>query len=653
MDSYSFRAEIAEEGQDWNKGEGLFGTGDSANADRNEALLLRAANLVGDFERAEITCANAINVGLAGRTDFVSEKDLDGAAPDPDQFVHGYGADLTELPTSWGEAAAGTDYGWVRDVGSAVWDFGVGAVEGVGAAVGAHSSQGWFAQSWGDSLKEYHWGNLTSAASLVGMYDAESDSLGWAGLSSAGQAWKDLAHSVVPWEEWGERPGYVIGTALLNIGATVGGAVLTATGVGAVVGVPLMAWRGAAILDGMGSSNRGGGGGGVDLPTLSTNASVTSHVSPGQMEVIKAYMDQLVNPVYSDTGDLAGGPSSGGVEGAGSGRVGTTNSAQGDGSATPASHRGSGEKRAATAEELRVFDEIIENDPQLKAQLEEYGPAFREHDAAPGDLGDGSWTGGAGNARQPSDGPVGEQSRSADPDVDPSHAQRIDLTESGEAGTGLRSEGQAPANESSRAPVAVLDRDGGATGDGAGGPNDDNGAQRTSEDGHRRTSSAGGTLLGGGSSSGGPGEPGHGSGPGHDRSDSQEQGGPHGDGSNSDRSQGSGHQGNPWDKEWNNDKLNERYRVPVVPEERRHKLEVGDSGPPSFPEEGARFADNQRLEPNSVWDVKGRGRFYSDGDGRISHIDTHPGNKVDANPELREEISLRDRFKNQNITRPW
>ncbi|PWV44949.1 hypothetical protein BDW27_12063, partial [Nocardiopsis sp. L17-MgMaSL7] len=220
----------------------------------------------------------------------------------------------------WGEAAAGTDYGWVRDVGSAVWDFGVGAVEGVGAAVGAHSSQGWFAQSWGDSLKEYHWGNLTSAASLVGMYDAESDSLGWAGLSSAGEAWKDLAHSVVPWEEWGERPGYVIGTALLNIGATVGGAVLTATGVGAVVGVPLMAWRGAAILDGMGSSNRGGGG--VDLPDISdiptyggNGAPVvnidTSGFSPTQAAQVTASLDRL-NTTSSGSGSSGESGSGGG-----------------------------------------------------------------------------------------------------------------------------------------------------------------------------------------------------------------------------------------------------------------------------------------------------------------------------------------------------
>ncbi|NYH53303.1 hypothetical protein HNR06_002892 [Nocardiopsis arvandica] len=58
------------------------------------------------------------------------------------------------------------------------------------------------------------------------MYDSENDSWGWSGWDNVGNAWKDAAHAVVPWEEWGDRPGYVIGTALLNIGATVGGAVI-------------------------------------------------------------------------------------------------------------------------------------------------------------------------------------------------------------------------------------------------------------------------------------------------------------------------------------------------------------------------------------------------------------------------------------------
>src|SRR5699024_4961582 len=137
--------------------------------------------------------------------------------------------------------------------------------------LGLHSSEGWFNASWGDALFEYHEDNIQSALGLVGLYDAESDSYGWAGWDSAGSAWNGLAHSVVPWEEWDERPGYVIGTALLNIGATVGGAVLTATGVGSPVGVALMAWRGAAILDGMGGSGRGGSGGAdldLDMPDM-------------------------------------------------------------------------------------------------------------------------------------------------------------------------------------------------------------------------------------------------------------------------------------------------------------------------------------------------------------------------------------------------
>ena len=62
----------------------------------------------------------------------------------------------------------------------------------------------------------------------------------------------------------------MIGTAALNVIGLVGGAALTATGVGAVVGVPLMAWRGMSIMDGMGGSGRGGAGGvDIDLPDVS------------------------------------------------------------------------------------------------------------------------------------------------------------------------------------------------------------------------------------------------------------------------------------------------------------------------------------------------------------------------------------------------
>ncbi|WP_067597381.1 YwqJ-related putative deaminase [Nocardiopsis listeri] len=269
VEAYDLRSRIAAEGDGWDKGGGFLGFGDSPLKEENDALIERGGKIITDYTEVENTCANAINAGISGRTNF--EKQPEGDAElDPNVFYHGFDQDISELAEAWGHENAQTDHGWWVDVSHAVWDFGVDAVQGVGAMVGAHSSEGWFQASWGDALKEYHWDNLTSAASLVGMYDAESDSLGWNGGEGVGEAWKDLAHSVVPWEEWGDRPGYVIGTAALNVIGLVGGAALTATGVGAVVGVPLMAWRGMSIMDGMGGSGRGGAGGvDIDLPDVS------------------------------------------------------------------------------------------------------------------------------------------------------------------------------------------------------------------------------------------------------------------------------------------------------------------------------------------------------------------------------------------------
>ncbi|MGW8433566.1 hypothetical protein ACWGKS_00230 [Nocardiopsis sp. NPDC055879] len=269
VEAYDLRSRIAAEGDDWDKGGGFLGFGDAPLKEENDALVEQGRTIITDYTEVENTCANAINAGISGRTNF--EKQPEGDAElDPNVFYHGFDQDLSELAEAWGHESAQTDHGWWVDVSHAVWDFGVDAVQGVGAMVGAHSSEGWFQASWGDALKEYHWDNLTSAASLVGMYDAESDSLGWNGGEGVGEAWKDLAHSVVPWEEWGDRPGYVIGTAALNVIGLVGGAALTATGVGAVVGVPLMAWRGMSIVDGMGGSGRGGAGGvDIDLPDVS------------------------------------------------------------------------------------------------------------------------------------------------------------------------------------------------------------------------------------------------------------------------------------------------------------------------------------------------------------------------------------------------
>ncbi|MFD3684390.1 hypothetical protein ACFWTE_06180 [Nocardiopsis sp. NPDC058631] len=267
-EAYEFRARIDAKGDEWDKAEGVagfFGVGKSPDVEENTRLIDKGTRIIEDYEEAERDCANQINYFVPDRTGFEAMPP-GGVDLDPDVFYHGYEESLSGLATEWDMGGATTDEHWWVDAGHAVWDFGVGAVEGTGAMLGMHSSEGWFQASWGDALWEYHETNVQSLASLAGMYDGESDSWGWAGGEALGSAWKDLAHSVVPWEEWGERPGYVIGTAALNIVAMVGGAALTATGVGSVVGVPLMAWRGMAIVDGMGGRGGGSdGGSGVDV----------------------------------------------------------------------------------------------------------------------------------------------------------------------------------------------------------------------------------------------------------------------------------------------------------------------------------------------------------------------------------------------------
>ncbi|PDP89277.1 hypothetical protein CQJ94_02440 [Glycomyces fuscus] len=311
-EAFEFRARIDAKGDDWRKAEGVagfFGIGENPDVEENQRLIDEGTRIIEDYAEAERACANAINRFVPDRTRFEETPSGDGAL-DPDVFYHGYEEDLADLATEWDMGGAVTDESWLVDGWDAVWDFGVGAVEGTGAMLGMHSSEGWFEMSWGDALYEYHESNIQSVASLVGMYDAESDSYGWSGWDTVGSAWKDLAHSVVPWEEWGERPGYVIGTAVLNIGVTALGAALSATGVGAAVGVPLMAWRGMAIVDGMGGG-RGGSGGSTDvdvdvpadIPTfggsgapvvrIDTSAFDPDGLSPQQLGDLRGSLDRL------------------------------------------------------------------------------------------------------------------------------------------------------------------------------------------------------------------------------------------------------------------------------------------------------------------------------------------------------------------------
>ncbi|OLT26875.1 hypothetical protein BJF83_20210 [Nocardiopsis sp. CNR-923] len=402
-----FRNRIDAEGDEWREAEGLkgvFGIGQSPNVAENNGYITRGERLIEDYAEAERNCANRINAGVPGRTRFAAMPEGDGDL-DSGVFYHGYEQDLSDLATAWGMEAATTDEHWWVDVGAAVGDWAVGAAEGLGAMVGAHSSEGWFQMSWGDALWENWEGTAQSLSSLAGMYDAESDSWGWSGWGTVGSAWRDLAHSVVPWEEWDDRPGYVIGTAVLNIGVTALGAALSATGVGAAVGVPLIAWRGASIVNGMGGGrvpdidvpdvNSPGIGVNLNLPNfvggsrelfrLDTSRFDLSGLSPQRLSDVKGAVERL-------TARFGGGDGSEGTQTPGGPSTPRTVADDGAEATGPRNSRAVPEDPTAQDldDALTVQDVLDPNSPEAARLRGRYEGDFLENDVR-SDGSPGSW----------------------------------------------------------------------------------------------------------------------------------------------------------------------------------------------------------------------------------------------------------------------
>ncbi|MDT0302749.1 hypothetical protein [Streptomonospora wellingtoniae] len=217
-----------------------------------------------DFMAAERECANKITA-LFGGTTFVAADP--GAQPDPGKGEQSYG--YTEAPedvaTPWAVPQE-HDAPWYADVGAAVVDLTWGSVKDTLGLVGLHDGQGdWTldpAAMWDNATQT--WSDTIAGVGMLAGYGPGGFS--W---STADTAWKAVAHSMVPWNEWGDRPGYVITQSVVNIGSIVAGVALTASGVGAVAGVPLLAWRGTRVMRTLGKlgdlgpgSGHGGDSGG-------------------------------------------------------------------------------------------------------------------------------------------------------------------------------------------------------------------------------------------------------------------------------------------------------------------------------------------------------------------------------------------------------
>ncbi|MBR8744833.1 hypothetical protein [Nocardiopsis sp. MG754419] len=614
----TFRESVIDD-PEWDKADHLL-TNKSSNVEKSNELKAEAERLVRRYEKAQRDCANAINAGISGRTRFFSSFEAEAVGNlGPNAFVFDTVHAHTDIPSQWG-ADASADQFWYQDAWDATWDFGTGVVEGAGGMVGAYSSEGWLAQSWGDSLKEYHWDNLTAAASLVGMYDAETDSLGWAGKETIGEAWKELAHSIVPWTEWDDRPGYVIGTAVLNIGVTAVGVALTATGVGAAVGVPLLAWRGMSMLDGMGNTGRGGSGADVDLPPLPNLPESVGQgapvvrldakdleamgLSPAQIAEIEADLRRVMDEQGSASG--------------------------GDG--------GSGTPQDPTVRETRAFDDIAGH-PENVA-LADRVRAENQRGMADGDQAakagtsrapasdEGTWTAnelfdGPDGARSPV--PVGSGGRDGDsasasvtPAPPPVTANATDI------GGGGRSPGNEVAGARDDRGADLADRNPTAT-------NQDPGTSSPRDHDSSAPGQANGTWSGGqgsnaDSTSGGGAQTGNGG-----------QGGSGGPNT---------HHQQPVTAEWSKTRVVEE-RGPIgpgvnegaKPTRPEHELKTETVKGEQAPKPKERFGDGKDLSPNtsySVYDTEGkyRGKYVTDenGDIRKIHVDAHYSK--DRHPEF-------------------
>ncbi|MFD0801464.1 ADP-ribosyltransferase, partial [Streptomonospora algeriensis] len=218
-DAEDFQDKIAGE-DDWREDEDKIEELDGLNND-----ILAAVN---DYQRAERDCANAIT-SLFGGTTFVAADPGDGGSPGPGEQAHGFTEALQGVETPW-ITPQEHDAEWYEDAWDGVKDFGVGIAQDLGSMTGLYGEDGWGVSSWGEwgtNLKD-NWGDtLNGLGSLVGFYGEN----GW-GVSSWGEwgtnlanGWTEFAHAIVPWREWGDRPGYVITQSALNIGSMfVGGA---------------------------------------------------------------------------------------------------------------------------------------------------------------------------------------------------------------------------------------------------------------------------------------------------------------------------------------------------------------------------------------------------------------------------------------------
>ncbi|MDA0566657.1 hypothetical protein LG943_20420 [Streptomonospora sp. S1-112] len=255
-DAAAMQRHIADNAE-WDKDEAKVEEFNTLNND-----LIKVQN---DFMAAERDCANKITA-LFGGTTFVAVEP--GTDPDlgPNTQAYGYTEAPRDVATPWAIPQQ-HDAAWYVDVGAAVGDFAWAFVTDPASSIGAYNpaTETWTAdadQMMANAAEFWH-GTAVGAMSLMGV--SVENGLSFQSLEATGAAWADMAHAFFPWTELEDRPGYAGTTAGLNITADVIAVASIASGVGAPVGMALLARKGFGALRNLNSVGDGPRAGGPDI----------------------------------------------------------------------------------------------------------------------------------------------------------------------------------------------------------------------------------------------------------------------------------------------------------------------------------------------------------------------------------------------------
>ncbi|MBB6174074.1 hypothetical protein HNR23_004134 [Nocardiopsis mwathae] len=201
------------------------------NVTKHNDLIDQVGSQTVAYQDAERECANKIT-SVFGGTTFVPQG---GTQCRPGEVAYGAGfwALGEDTPTPWGTPQE-VDHPWYIDAWDGTVDIAAGVGEFAGGATGFYGHNGWAITPWGQAENRgyFGWDLAQGVSSLVGYrLEAHADmslSIESTSWGEAGDAWVEVGHSIVPWREWDDRPGYVITQGGINIALTALG------GVGAV-----------------------------------------------------------------------------------------------------------------------------------------------------------------------------------------------------------------------------------------------------------------------------------------------------------------------------------------------------------------------------------------------------------------------------------